>query len=190
MCETHRDRKRDLSERGAVQDFPIKCDLPGATFCAADKQDFQTAIHFRARWSGRRRGRSSLLAGPSGPGLSRRKNCSLYGARRLRSTQAGNCNVQQRKRSILHLISGSLMPNAQYDPAERTRYRPDIDGLRAIAVISVVFYHYKVAPFAGGFVGVDVFFVISGYLITSLIYGEMLEGNFSIIIQANCTNNI
>jgi peptidoglycan/LPS O-acetylase OafA/YrhL len=59
-------------------------------------------------------------------------------------------------------------------------YRPDIDGLRALAILPVVFYHYHVAPFSGGFVGVDIFFVISGYLITSLVHGEIGEGRFSI----------
>ena len=61
------------------------------------------------------------------------------------------------------------------------RYRPDIDGLRAIAVLPVVFYHYQVWPFTGGYVGVDVFFVISGYLITTLIHAEMAQGRFSIL---------
>ncbi|MFZ1152663.1 MAG: acyltransferase family protein, partial [Xanthobacteraceae bacterium] len=46
-------------------------------------------------------------------------------------------------------------------------YRPDIDGLRAVAIVPVVLFHAGIAPFAGGFVGVDVFFVISGYLIAS-----------------------
>jgi peptidoglycan/LPS O-acetylase OafA/YrhL len=64
--------------------------------------------------------------------------------------------------------------------ASGTRYRGDIDGLRAIAVLTVIFYHYGVPPFAGGFVGVDVFFVISGFLITSLIHAEMAEKRFSI----------
>jgi peptidoglycan/LPS O-acetylase OafA/YrhL len=60
-------------------------------------------------------------------------------------------------------------------------YRPDIDGLRAIAVLSVVFYHFALWPFSGGFVGVDVFFVISGFLITSILLTEMSEDRFSII---------
>lgn len=59
-------------------------------------------------------------------------------------------------------------------------YRPDIDGLRALAVAAVVLFHYRVPGFTGGFVGVDVFFVISGYLITGLILKEMGEGRFSL----------
>jgi peptidoglycan/LPS O-acetylase OafA/YrhL len=61
------------------------------------------------------------------------------------------------------------------------RYRPDIDGLRAVAVLPVVLYHFGVAPFGGGFVGVDIFFVISGFLITALIHAEMLENRFSLV---------
>ncbi|MFD0860535.1 acyltransferase family protein [Roseovarius aquimarinus] len=60
-------------------------------------------------------------------------------------------------------------------------YRPEIDGLRAVAVIPVVLFHAGSGLFSGGFVGVDVFFVISGYLITSIILEQRAEGRFSII---------
>lgn len=60
------------------------------------------------------------------------------------------------------------------------RYRPDIDGIRTLAVVPVVLYHAGFWPFTGGFVGVDVFFVISGYLITNILLGDIREGNFSI----------
>ena len=60
------------------------------------------------------------------------------------------------------------------------RYRPDIDGLRALAVLPVVLFHAGVIAFSGVFVGVDVFFVISGYLITSLIATELQDGRFTI----------
>lgn len=59
-------------------------------------------------------------------------------------------------------------------------YRGDIDGLRAIAVLSVVIYHTGLGWLPGGFVGVDIFFVISGYLITGIIYREVLAKDFSI----------
>jgi peptidoglycan/LPS O-acetylase OafA/YrhL len=60
-------------------------------------------------------------------------------------------------------------------------YRSDIDGLRAIAVLSVIFFHSGIKIFSGGFVGVDIFFVISGYLITSILLKEMESGHFSVI---------
>ena len=60
-------------------------------------------------------------------------------------------------------------------------YRKEIDGLRAIAVITVILFHAGFLSFSGGFIGVDIFFVISGYLITSLILQEKLNNDFSII---------
>lgn len=60
-------------------------------------------------------------------------------------------------------------------------YRREIDGLRAIAVLSVILFHGGSQAFSGGFVGVDVFFVISGYLITSIILSEKKAGTFSIV---------
>jgi peptidoglycan/LPS O-acetylase OafA/YrhL len=60
-------------------------------------------------------------------------------------------------------------------------YRREIDGLRAVAVLPVIFFHAGFDGFSGGFVGVDVFFVISGYLITSLIYSEIQAGTFTLV---------
>ena len=62
----------------------------------------------------------------------------------------------------------------------RDRYRPEIDGLRAFAVIPVILYHAGIQGFGGGFVGVDVFFVISGYLITQILVSDLEKGTFSI----------
>ena len=63
---------------------------------------------------------------------------------------------------------------------QEIKYRPDIDGLRALAVGSVVLFHAGVPFFGGGYVGVDVFFVISGYLITTIIAREAHDGRFSV----------
>ena len=61
------------------------------------------------------------------------------------------------------------------------RYRPEIDGLRAVAVIPVILFHAGFDVFGGGFIGVDVFFVISGYLITSIIIADLARSDFSLI---------
>lgn len=60
-------------------------------------------------------------------------------------------------------------------------YRREIDGLRAIAVLSVIFFHSGVTVFSGGYIGVDVFFVISGYLISKIIISEKINHRFSIL---------
>ncbi len=67
-------------------------------------------------------------------------------------------------------------------PSDRTTlsYRADIDGLRAIAVLSVLAFHIQLRGTQGGFVGVDVFFVISGYLISSIVFSEIAESRFSV----------
>ena len=61
------------------------------------------------------------------------------------------------------------------------QYRPEIDGLRALAVLPVIFAHAGFSFFSGGFLGVDVFFVISGFLITGILLREIDQGTFSII---------
>ena len=58
-------------------------------------------------------------------------------------------------------------------------YRPDIDGLRALAVIAVIVFHSGFELFSGGYVGVDIFFVISGYLITGMVFDEVKSGSFT-----------
>lgn len=60
------------------------------------------------------------------------------------------------------------------------KYRREIDGLRALAIIPVVLFHAGFDSFSGGFVGVDVFFVISGYLISSIIMNDLDAGDFSV----------
>jgi peptidoglycan/LPS O-acetylase OafA/YrhL len=67
---------------------------------------------------------------------------------------------------------------AVYQPKN---YRPEVDGLRSIAVLTVIFYHANIVPFSGGFVGVDIFFVISGYLITAILAKEMRGETFTFL---------
>ena len=77
-------------------------------------------------------------------------------------------------RIVAERESGPLASSPQH-----THYRPDIDGLRAIAVLGVVGFHAFPRRVHGGFVGVDVFFVVSGYLISSIIYNALRQGRFS-----------
>jgi peptidoglycan/LPS O-acetylase OafA/YrhL len=64
-------------------------------------------------------------------------------------------------------------------------YQPHIDGLRAVAVLSVLIYHINNSWLPGGFIGVDIFFVISGFLITKIISTSIIDGNFSLKIFYN-----
>lgn len=60
------------------------------------------------------------------------------------------------------------------------KYRPEIDGLRAVSVVAVILFHAGFGSFGGGFLGVDVFFVLSGYLITSIILSDLQKGQYSL----------
>jgi peptidoglycan/LPS O-acetylase OafA/YrhL len=64
---------------------------------------------------------------------------------------------------------------------QNVTYRPEVDGLRAVAVLAVILFHAGLRGFGGGYVGVDVFFVISGYLITLILVNETKKGSFSIV---------
>jgi peptidoglycan/LPS O-acetylase OafA/YrhL len=81
-----------------------------------------------------------------------------------------------RGRPVRRILRALALPRAQ----SAGSYRPDIDGLRAVAVLSVLLYHLHLPFTPGGFVGVDIFFVISGFLITRNIWTEMQAGHFSV----------
>src|SRR5271170_1344392 len=76
--------------------------------------------------------------------------------------------------------AGSTMGNT-LSGRTALKYRADIDGLRAVAVLSVLAFHIRLHGIQGGFVGVDVFFVISGYLISSIVFSEIVESRYSVI---------
>jgi peptidoglycan/LPS O-acetylase OafA/YrhL len=74
--------------------------------------------------------------------------------------------------SVHQTVSGSTTEGQQGQGVARAGFRPDIEGLRAVAVLAVVLFHADVPGLGGGYVGVDVFFVISGFLITGLLWRE------------------
>jgi peptidoglycan/LPS O-acetylase OafA/YrhL len=74
-----------------------------------------------------------------------------------------------------------LLASRRFEGISTLKYRKEIDGLRAIAVLPVILFHAGFEKFSGGFVGVDVFFVISGYLITTIILTEKEQGIFSLV---------
>ena len=69
--------------------------------------------------------------------------------------------------------SVSTVQEVLVERAPKTGFRPDIEGLRAVAVLAVVLFHAGVPGVGGGFIGVDVFFVISGFLITGMLWREV-----------------
>lgn len=78
-------------------------------------------------------------------------------------------------------VTDPVNPSAKPQPSIQPKaFRHDINGLRAWAVVAVVLYHFGVPGFAGGLVGVDVFFVISGFLMTGIIISGLERGNFSL----------
>ena len=94
---------------------------------------------------------------------------------KVHATLAGALS-SARDQSDAHQLFGATQFSARPD-----HYRSEIDGLRAIAVLPVILFHAGFDLFRGGFVGVDVFFVISGYLITSIILSEKQAGTFTLI---------
>jgi peptidoglycan/LPS O-acetylase OafA/YrhL len=81
---------------------------------------------------------------------------------------------QEREETDETAFSAVVMPPARH------AYRPELDGLRAVAVVSVIMNHAGFSLFEGGYVGVDVFFVLSGFLVTCSIVKEAEAGNFTL----------
>jgi peptidoglycan/LPS O-acetylase OafA/YrhL len=94
-----------------------------------------------------------------------------------RNSKIKRCALKQLPPIILSLPNQTTINNDKIT----MNYRPEIDGLRAVAVLPVIMFHAGFHTFSGGFVGVDVFFVISGYLITSIILSEMEARKFRLI---------
>ncbi|HEX3754908.1 MAG TPA: acyltransferase, partial [Rhizomicrobium sp.] len=92
-----------------------------------------------------------------------------------------NAQAQRRAQEVPQTASPSDVRASSLGGVAHLDYRPDIDGLRAIAVLSVVAFHAFPAVVRGGFVGVDVFFVISGYLISGILFTSLERKRFSFL---------
>ncbi len=108
--------------------------------------------------------------------------------RNFTQRQKRNLNSDNIHQPTLNWVSGESGQNQESiseikvdmgDKPSRSNYRPDIDGLRSVAVLSVLIFHIHPALLPGGFLGVDIFFVISGYLISRIIVSESIQGTFS-----------
>jgi len=101
---------------------------------------------------------------------------------RPRASWASSVDPAEQERNDLNWIARLVRWYRSYHGVwAGMRYRREIDGLRAVAVIPVILFHAGVPGFSGGFVGVDVFFVISGYLITGILLDDILPtGRLSI----------
>ena len=100
----------------------------------------------------------------------------------------GASNVAERPNSSLRKVGGSSLHEPKLhlrqfwpEATVHLNYRPDIDGLRAIAIVFVLMFHAAPAALPGGFIGVDIFFVISGYLITRMILVDLARRSFSFL---------
>jgi len=102
-----------------------------------------------------------------------RFRCNACGKRGAIAVRARPAKGDPAHFGVSRMVRPMLLP-----PSDR--YRPDIDGLRAFAVLAVVFYHAFPEALRGGFIGVDIFFVISGFLITDIIARELSSDRFSL----------
>jgi len=111
---------------------------------------------------------------PTGPSTPARATGGWWPALRLRRAAAGGAPRQPHAG-----VARADADGGAASPSVPTGYRPDIDGLRALAIVPVILFHCAVPGCQAGFVGVDVFFVISGYLITGQILRDLEAGTFS-----------
>ena len=109
------------------------------------------------------------------------KTTPLLRVRTLTGSESSNLSVSATK-SPIHIGLFFISKNSMYnDTMIVQKHRPDIEGLRAVAIMAVILFHSSLATFSGGYVGVDVFFVISGFLITKSINHRSANNEFSFL---------